>query len=84
MSCVQVGADAEVHLVDQQRRVEHEHQAQPDEQDLRAEVSDRQEQVELGRLAEPADVQSSEQRNRDRPPMMSPGLWVRAGKNAPR
>ncbi len=54
-----------MHLVDEQRRVEHEHDAEADEQHLRAEVGDGEEQVQLGRLAEPADVQRGEQRDRD-------------------
>jgi len=54
----------EMHLVDQQRGVEHEHEAEADEQHLRAEVGDRQEQVELGRLAQAADVQGGEQHDR--------------------
>ncbi len=59
---------AEVHLVDQQRRVEDERKAEADEQDLGAEVDDREHEVELGRLAEPADVQPGQQRDHDQAP----------------
>ena len=56
-----------MHLVDQQRGLEHQHEAQADEQHLRAEVGDGQEEVELGRLAEAADVERGEQHDRDQP-----------------
>ena len=47
----------EVHLVDQQRRVEDQHGPQCDQQALGDQVRHGQEQVQLGRLADPADVQ---------------------------
>ena len=61
------GHAAEMHLVDQQRRVQDQHGAQADEQDLRAEVENRQHEVELRRLAQAADVQPGQQRDDDQP-----------------
>ncbi len=58
---------SEMDLVDEQRRVQDEHEPEPDQQDLRAEVGDGEEQVEFGRLAETADVQRGEQHDRDQP-----------------
>ena len=50
-------------LVDEQRRVEHEHEAEPDERDLRREAEEREQDVEVRRLAEAADVQCREDRD---------------------
>ena len=56
---------AEVHLVDQQRGVEHQHEPDPDQQDLRAQVGDGKDEVEFGRLAQAADVQRHQQPHDD-------------------
>jgi hypothetical protein len=58
---------AEVHLVDQQGRVQDEHAADSDEQDLRAQVEDRKDEVEPCRLAQAADVQRGQQHHDDQP-----------------
>jgi hypothetical protein len=54
-----------VHLVHEQRRVQHEDRAEDYDQPLRAEVRDGEEEVDLRRLAEAADVQHDEDRQRD-------------------
>jgi hypothetical protein len=55
----------EVHLVDQERRLQHEERADDDDHDLRREVGDRQEEVELRRFADPADVQRGQRGDDD-------------------
>jgi len=70
--------------VDEQGRVEDEHEAQADQQDLRAQVGHGQEQVELGRLAQPADVQRGEQRDRDEPADDVARVVCEGRKKAPR
>jgi hypothetical protein len=54
---------AEVHLVDQQARVEHEDEADDREDDLRREVEHGQAEVELRGLPEAADVERRQQRD---------------------
>jgi hypothetical protein len=56
---------AEVHLMDQQRGIEHEHRTEQDHQDLRAEVGDGEHEVHPRRLTETADVEHHQQRQHD-------------------
>ena len=46
--------------MDQQRGIEHQHRTDRHQQDLRREIDDRKDEVELGRLAQAADVQARE------------------------
>ena len=74
-----------MHLVDQERGVEDQHQSHPDEQDLRAQVEDRQDEVELCRLAETPDVQGGQQDDDDESADDVPGVVVervQAGERA--
>ena len=59
------GRRAQVDLVDEHRRVEDQDRAEHDQQHLGDQVGDRQEDVQPGRLAQPADVQRREQGDDD-------------------
>jgi hypothetical protein len=59
------GRDAEVHLVDQQRGVEHQEHAHGHQQHLRAQIHDREDEVELGGLPQSADVQHRQRGHHD-------------------
>ena len=73
-SWLHVGADPEMDLLDQQRRVEDEHaRRRTTSSTCVTEVRDRQHDVQPRRLLEPADVERGEHRNHAMPPMMSPG-----------
>ena len=56
---------AQVDLVDEQRRVQHEYRADADDQDLGGQVEHSEHEVEVRGLADPADVQPGEQRDHD-------------------
>ncbi len=56
---------AEVDLVDQQRGVQHQHRTHRHQQDLRAQVDDREDEVQLRRLAQAPDVQSGQRDDDD-------------------
>ena len=59
-------------------------QPDPDQDDLRAEVGDRQDQVEPRRLLGPLHVQRREEDDHAMPPMMSPGESPSGGQNTAR
>ena len=73
------GRRTQVHLVHEQRGIEHEHGADDDEQHLRGQVDDGEDEVELGRLAQPADVQRREQGDGDDPADDVAGVVVERG-----
>jgi hypothetical protein len=67
---------AQMNLVDEQGRVQHKHDADTDDQDLRGEVEQGEDEIEVGRLADPPDVQPREQRDHDQTADHVAG-WVR-------